>query len=153
MADGSETAWRREFVGVTGVVGSAARWLDSIVTRLGLPDGQANAMQVCLEELVSNIVRHGGVDPASAPPGPGSDAAPALAISICVAALPDRIVLTIEDNGRRFDVVQAPAGPIDAPLECVVPGGLGIQLVKSLASSLRYCRIETGNRVVAEFAS
>jgi anti-sigma regulatory factor (Ser/Thr protein kinase) len=95
-------------------------------------------MQVCLEELMSNIVRYGATS--------------SISISITVKALGDRITMTVEDNGRPFDVVQAPEKVIDQPLEKVQPGGLGIHLIKSFASNLEYSRTETGNRVVLEFA-
>jgi len=59
--------------------------------------------------------------------------------------------MTVEDNGRPFNVAQAPAKRIDQPLEQVQPGGLGIQLIKSFASNLEYRRTEKSNRVIVEF--
>lgn len=59
--------------------------------------------------------------------------------------------MTVEDNGRPFNVAQAPAKAIDPPLERVEPGGLGIHLIKNFASNLQYSRTERGNRVIVEF--
>jgi anti-sigma regulatory factor (Ser/Thr protein kinase) len=59
--------------------------------------------------------------------------------------------MTIEDNGRPFDVAQAPGKVIDEPLRKVQPGGLGIQLIKSFANNLAYSRTKTANRVIVEF--
>ena len=122
--------------------------MESIATDLDLADSKAFAMQVCLEELMSNIVLHGkaGLSLKTLP----MDPAP-LSISITVGASKDRTVLTIEDNGRPFDIAQAPAKTIDRSLEQLEPGGLGIQLIKSFASDLKYSRTENGNRVVLEF--
>lgn len=153
VADRPETRWCRDFVGAIEEVGVAARWIGSIATGLSLPEEQAHAMQICLEELMSNIVRHGGVDPTAATNRPEADVANPLLVSISINALPDRIVLTVEDNGRPFDVVQAPSRGVEEPLESVQPGGLGIHLVKKFASSLRYCRTENGNRVIVEFTT
>jgi anti-sigma regulatory factor (Ser/Thr protein kinase) len=59
--------------------------------------------------------------------------------------------MTVEDNGRAFDVARAPARVIDQPLDQVEPGGLGILLIKSFASSLEYSRTDAGNRVTVDF--
>jgi anti-sigma regulatory factor (Ser/Thr protein kinase) len=59
--------------------------------------------------------------------------------------------MTVEDNGRPFNVTQAPAKRVDQPLEQVQPGGLGIQLIKSFSSNLEYHWTEKGNRVIVDF--
>ncbi len=59
--------------------------------------------------------------------------------------------MTVEDNGRPFNVSHAPAKTIDQPLEQIKPGGLGIHLIKTFASNVEYSRTETGNRVLVEF--
>jgi serine/threonine-protein kinase RsbW len=122
--------------------------MESIAANLDLAESKTYAMQVCLEELMSNIVLHGkaGSSSKTLP----MDPAP-LSISIRVDACRDRTVMTVEDNGRPFNVEQAPAKWIDRPLEQLQPGGLGIHLIKSFASNLNYSRTENGNRVVLEF--
>jgi len=132
-----QNCWHRVFNGALLEISSAVSWVESIASELGLPGPQAFAMQVCLEEIMSNAVRHGGSS----------------SISVTVKALADRITMTIEDNGHAFDVAQAPGKVIDQPLQEVQPGGLGIQLIKSFASELEYNRTKTGNRVTVEFAS
>jgi anti-sigma regulatory factor (Ser/Thr protein kinase) len=59
--------------------------------------------------------------------------------------------MTVEDNGKPFDVVNAPAHRIDQPLDEVQPGGLGIQLIRNFASSIAYEQAGLGNRVIVEF--
>jgi anti-sigma regulatory factor (Ser/Thr protein kinase) len=135
----SENYWQRSFGAAIPEVTAAAEWIDSIAAALPISDSQLFAMQVCLEELMLNIVLHGGKgDP--------------LTISIAVQALPDRVVMTVDDDGRAFDLEHAPGKAIDRPLNQVKPGGLGIHLIKSFATSLHYDRTPTGNRVVLEFA-
>jgi serine/threonine-protein kinase RsbW len=143
-----ESSWHRVFNGTVLEIASAARWIDSIASDLSLPDAQAFAIQVCLEELMSNIARHGR---SSSAPWPQMDCKNPLSISVTVKALIDRITMTVEDNGRPFNVAQAPGKVIDQPLQKVEPGGLGIQLIKSFASNLEYIRTKTGNRVIVEF--
>jgi serine/threonine-protein kinase RsbW len=146
----SENCWHRVFNGTIVEIQSAASWIESIASELGLPGPQAFAMQLCLEELMSNILRHGRKPP---PPWPQIDSNNPLSISVTVKTLADRVTITVEDNGRPFNVAQAPGKVIDQPLQKVQPGGLGIQLIKSFASNLEYSRTETGNRVILEFAS
>ena len=74
-----------------------------------------------------------------------------LSISIGVDVRADRIAITIEDNGRPFDVEKAPAKVVDRPLEQVQPGGLGINLIKSFSHNIEYRRTDAGNRVTVDF--
>jgi hypothetical protein len=53
--------WHRVFNGVMMEIPSAASWLESIAADLGLMGSRAYAMQVCLEEVMATIVRHGRV--------------------------------------------------------------------------------------------
>src|SRR5262249_54866097 len=103
-----------------------------------------------LEELMSNIVRHGKTAEHSSDLR-SLDGAKPLLISIAVNAFEDRIALSVEDNGVPFNVAEAPAKGIDQPLHKVQPGGLGIQLIKSFADNLRYHHTGKGNCVIAEF--
>ena len=145
----SQHCWHRAFNGAISEIQSAASWLESIAAELALPGPQAFAMQVCLEELMSNILRHGRGSSSSYLPK--MDPAHPLLVSVTVEALLDRVTMTVEDNGQPFNVAQAPAKAIDRPLDQVQPGGLGIQLIKNFATSLSYTRTETGNRVIVEF--
>lgn len=102
-------------------------------------EDQSYAVMLCADELVSNAVMH------------NSELSDRLHLRVTVEAKADRIVLTIEDNGAFFDIVNAPAKRIDQPLDALKPGGLGVGLVKRFASALKYDRIDDRNRVVAEF--
>jgi anti-sigma regulatory factor (Ser/Thr protein kinase) len=143
-----EGRWHRVFKGTMLEIPCAAVWIESIAADLELTDSRAFAMQVCLEELMSNIVRHGRVP---SPLKPQIDPAKPLSISITVDASADRITITVEDNGQPFNVAEAPAKWIDRPLEQLQPGGLGIRLIKNFASNLEYRRTAKGNRVIVEF--
>jgi serine/threonine-protein kinase RsbW len=144
---GRSQTWHRVFKGAILEIPAAASWIESVAAELGLPESQAFAMQVCLEELMSNIVRHGP----EKPDGPHINSDYPLSISVTVEAVPDRVIMSVEDNGRPFDVGQAPAKAIDQPLEQVQSGGLGIHLIRNFATNLEYCRTERGNRVMLEF--
>jgi anti-sigma regulatory factor (Ser/Thr protein kinase) len=141
--------WERAFKANVSEIASAASWIESIAASAGFADTQAFSMQVCLEELMSNIVRHGkerSGSQSSWPSGSGH-----LRIAIAIDADADRITMTIEDNARPFDLGKAVAKKIDQPLDQLEPGGLGIHLIKSFSSAMEYQRTEHGNRVTVEF--
>ena len=147
----AETGWRRVFSGSIADVTAASAWVERIAASLKLPGKLTFAMQVCLEELMSNIARHGKVHPFSTPFPTETETDNPLSISIDIDVLGDRIAMTIEDNGRPFDVEKAPAKVVDQPLEQVRPGGLGINLIKSFSHNIEYRRTDAGNRVTVDF--
>jgi len=146
-----QNSWHRVFSGAIPEIAAAASWIESIAADLNLSGRLVFDMQICLEELMSNIVRHGGVRSSSTAYLPLTDPENPLLISITVDALADRLIVTVEDNGRPFDVAKAAAKRVDQPLEQLQPGGLGVQLIRSFASNLEYRRTEQGNRVIVEF--
>jgi anti-sigma regulatory factor (Ser/Thr protein kinase) len=147
------TSWHRVFHCSVEEISSAASWIESIAFDLHLRASQMFAMQVCLEELMSNIVRHAQLLPSLESGLERKQQINLISIAIEVSALADRMVMTVEDNGPPFNVVEAPAKGIDRPLDEVQPGGLGIHLIRNFADSLDYHRVGDTNRVVTEFLS
>lgn len=136
------------FPGTLDGAAAAATWLRDIAADEQLSDKLAFALEVCLEELATNVVRHGGVgrfDEAEAGAGPP------LSFGVGLVLEQDAVGLVIEDNGRPFDVSQAPARPIRKPLEDIVAGGLGMQLIRSFSDELHYEPTPGGNRVILKF--
>jgi serine/threonine-protein kinase RsbW len=140
--------WRKAFVGTIDGISAAAQWVNTIAADQQFPEQLVFALHVCLEELLTNIVRHGG-------PESGGDLSevpiPPLNVEITISTSTQRLSMTVEDDGKPFDVVNAPAHRIDQPLDEVQPGGLGIQLIRNFASTIAYERAGLGNRVVVEF--
>lgn len=81
---------------------------------------------LALEEILSNVIRHGGQR--------GRDYDIRLRISLIDSAYE----LEISDNATPFNPLLTPDPDLDLPLEQRTPGGLGIFLVKQLADDLRY---------------
>ncbi len=140
--------WRRDFSGAISAVSGAVGWVGSIASDLHLPDVQSYAMQVCLEELMANVAMHGR---APAAQSEKSESAEPLKVTVSVDVSSDKITLTVEDNGRPFDISLARPHGVEGGLDSIRPGGLGIGVIRSFADNLRYSRTETGNRVIAEF--
>lgn len=120
----------------------ASGWLHGVAAREKLSDKLIFALEVCLEELFTNVVRHGGEQ---------VNGGRALSVGVDLVLEPDAVELVLEDNGRPFDVSGAEARPIRRPLEEVVPGGLGVQLIRSFSNELHYEPIPGGNRVILKF--
>ena len=144
--------WHRAFVGTVADIAAAAQWLDTIAADQKLPEQLVFSLQLCLEELMSNIVRHGASASRQSSNDLLPEATPPLNVEITVTVENQSISMTVEDDGKPFDVVNAPAHPIDKPLDEVEPGGLGIQLIRSFASSLVYEQAGLGNRVTVELS-
>jgi serine/threonine-protein kinase RsbW len=116
--------WQRKFVGSTDEATSTALWIDDIAREAGLGPDIVFKLQMCAEELLANVIRHGG----------SSDLEVWVAIRFSGRALE----LTIEDNGQPFDVTAATPRKIDRPLDVTEPGGLGIGLVHRFSDGLTY---------------
>ncbi len=129
-------------------VTEAAQWLRETAATQALSDKLAFAMEVCLEELGLNVARHGKTGGQG---GPVADAIDPLDLWLSIAIDDRAVELVIEDNGVPFNVSLAPGRPIRRPLVEVIPGGLGIQLVRSFSDELLYEPIATGNRVIVRF--
>ena len=78
-------------------------WADAAADRFGLPPRVRLALQLCCEEAVSNVIRHGY----AAPPGA------AARIDLTLACTDSAVLLTVEDHGVAFDPTRhaAPAMP------------------------------------------
>lgn len=113
------------------------RWIEDIAKSRSIDDRTQFAIHLCLEEAVSNSIRHGHVETAAES-----------TVTVACAVSPDgHLVFTVEDNAPPFNPLAAPAMPIvDANGEISI-GGHGIRLLRSFASSLAYEPTPSGNRL------
>jgi serine/threonine-protein kinase RsbW len=116
-------------------------WLEALAAAYSIPAKMLFSMNLCLEEALSNIVRHGY--------GGGSS------LPISVEFVPrqgDGFVFVIEDCAPPFDPLQfTPGEPAPAMLSDLEPGGHGIRLLRRFAGSLAYERLSSGNRLIIGF--
>ena len=98
-----------------------------------LPPGQAYAVSLVLEELVTNVVRHAHDDPS------GHD------LCLDLALEDDKVRIKSSDDGRPFDPTVAARPEPPSSLADARPGGLGITLVRAMAESVVYARLEGRN--------
>lgn len=110
------------------------------VEALGSEEGWAQdvtyAIVLGLEEVATNVVRHGGGEPGSSE------------IEIEVSSSDDEVRIEVRDSGRAFDPFhEAPEPDIDAGVEEREIGGLGVHFVKVLMDETAYSREGGRNHV------
>jgi anti-sigma regulatory factor (Ser/Thr protein kinase) len=85
-----------------------------------------NRLEVVLEELISNVVRH------------GFDERPDHAMLLSVGAGPAGLDITLEDDGRPFNPFERAPPPAFDTLENAPIGGLGLVAVRRFAQATSY---------------
>jgi anti-sigma regulatory factor (Ser/Thr protein kinase) len=101
----------------------------------GVADAVKHDVYVAVEELVSNVIRHGG-RPGVRP-----------RITVAVALTSEALRVTVADNAPAFNPLTLPAPDLTQPLEERAIGGLGIHFVKSLMDRVQYRRQRGRNHV------
>ena len=129
---------------------ATADWMHEVATKEQLSSDLTFAIDVCLEELLTNIARHGAAAPVNGDPSAGERPTVSVRISLTIS---DKVVeLMVEDDGRAFDVSKAPAHPVRQPLAEVPVGGLGLKLIRSFTSDIGYRRLNGRNLVTLHFS-
>ena len=94
-------------------------------------------LDLAVDEACTNIITHGfeNIEPGF--------------IKITFHQYPDRIVVTIIDNGHQFDPEEASTPDVDAHWKHRNIGGIGLFLIKELVDEMHYQgNSETGNRMI-----
>jgi len=107
-------------------VRTAADWLHEVAHQHEVPQNKAVALDQCLDEVLMNIVMHGGSSAANTP------------VHLSFMVTPKEAAITISDSGKPFDPVNTPAKPRPMSLEEAEPGGLGLSIIKGLSNHLDY---------------
>lgn len=103
--------------------------------RHGFDDDVEFDLNLVLEELFTNTVRHGG----------GREQPDAARIRM--RATSEGVEVEYRDRGVAFNPLEAPAADVTSPLIERQPGGLGIHLVRQIMSDVRYRRAGDENEL------
>lgn len=123
-----------------GEIAEVAARIEAFTEPLALPSAAVGRLNLCLDELLTNIIRYGFQQPGHT-------------IALRVTVLPDRLRAELADDGRPFDpLTQAPDPDLDAELEDRAVGGLGVHLVKQLMERVEYGYRDGHNRLTIECA-
>src|SRR5438132_1134305 len=94
----------------------------------GVPEPVAGAFRLALEEMVSNVVRHGYADDRPH------------TIRVRLVREGPTVAAVVEDDGRPFDPLSRPVPAVDRPLEERGIGGLGVWLTRNAMDEIEYQR-------------
>lgn len=111
--------------------------LDAIEAHLGaheVPPGPAAQFMIAFDEVISNVLNHGG-----------DGRTPAVDVALQVAA--GRVEAEVADDGQPFDPLAAPPPDTSLSVEDRPIGGLGIHLVRQLMDDVAYSREAGKNRL------
>ncbi|MFN7987818.1 MAG: ATP-binding protein [Thermoanaerobaculia bacterium] len=117
-------------------IGRVVEAFDGFSAAHGVPDAARRAVQVVLDELLSNTVRCGKPD--------GRE----LTIRVGFLLDGERLTVEIVDDGTPFDPLAREAPDTTLPLEKRPVGGLGLLFVRSLVDGITYDAEGGRNRVV-----
>jgi anti-sigma regulatory factor (Ser/Thr protein kinase) len=137
-----EPAATERFAATSEEIPRATAWADAAAARAGAGPDVRYAIQVCVEELASNLVRHGQPQAGELSPG---------WFGLSVAGTGDVVTLEFLDDAAPFDITAAQAHTVDRPLDEVAIGGLGIGLIRSMSQSLAWERRDRLNRTTLSF--
>ena len=121
-------------------------WTEAAGCRLCLQPSTLFAIHLCLEEAISNIIRHG------AEVGKDADLRDR-EVHLNMEQVADQVVLTIEDRGKAFDPFSVPTPAKPGSIEEASAGGWGVHLIRQFAHSHAYQRQDGVNRLTLRFAT
>lgn len=122
-------------------LGLVVPWLDGLAATYSIPDQVRFGIDLCLEEALSNIIRH------------GYSGEPNHVVTVDFSRNElTGLTFSIEDSAPHFSPEeQTKPNRIPMSIEDVKPGGLGIHLMKKFATTLRYQQLPCGNRLTLGF--
>ena len=112
--------------------GAASEWARALAAQAGLPEDRIYALDLCIVEIVSNIVDHGYGG------GPGR-------IWLELDVSPSAATITFLDQAPAFDPLSIPAPAMADSIEEAQIGGFGIHFVRTSASACQYARRDGKN--------
>lgn len=116
-----------------------ATFLEEFCAPLDPTPKDSLALQLALEEIVTNVINHGYTD--------GQPHTFTVALS---SAAPDRVTVVINDDAIAFDPLARAEVDTTLPLEDRPIGGLGVHLVKKLMDTAHYERRDGHNILTLE---
>jgi anti-sigma regulatory factor (Ser/Thr protein kinase) len=109
-------------------VSRLAEAVEAFATAHGVPPGTIFAVNLALEELVTNTISYGYPDGGRH------------RIHLRFTLQGDTLQVAIQDDGLAFNPLNKAEPNLDAPIEDRPIGGLGIHLVRKLMDDVRYER-------------
>lgn len=102
--------------------------LEQFAAAQALPDEVAAALRLALEEVLTNVIRHGCADGRTHQ------------IRVQLARDGSQVTARVEDDGCPFDPLALPDPPVHLPVEERGVGGLGVWLTRHAMDGMEYRR-------------
>ena len=118
--------------------GEVSAWARSLAGRAGLSEERIDGIDLCIVELVSNVVDHGYHGAAGE-------------IRVDLDFDGRAAVLTVTDAAREFDPLSVAPPAVPELIEDAKIGGYGVHLVRSTAARCKYERRADRNVFTAWF--
>ena len=107
--------------------------VDNFGGHAGLSPDLTYRLTLSLDEIVSNVIRHGYSDTNDH------------VVEVRLTVRDGIVTAVIEDDGHPYDPRESPEPDLTLPVEQRGPGGLGIYLVKQMMDSIDYQRRDDRN--------
>jgi serine/threonine-protein kinase RsbW len=104
--------------------------LEAHLASAGAPQAALSAVMIATDELVSNVLDHGG----------------AQEVSVTATLSEGLVTVQVEDDGAPFDPLGAATPDTEASIEDRDIGGLGIHIVRRMMDDTAYARVDGRNR-------
>jgi len=122
-------------------IAKVAPWLQDRARQYAIPWNVQFAMDLCLEEVLSNIIRHGYA---------GAEDRP-LVVKFTMPR-GRYFIIVVDDEAPYFNPLDVPDLPPVGPNQQMRVGGQGIRLLRRFADALEYERTATGNQLRIGFS-
>ena len=123
---------------IGNAIGEIGKVIDLLEVELGarrIPSELVHQTQTVADELVTNVIRHGYRDDRPH------------TIEVIVGVNADGLMLHLSDDGIPFNPFDRPAPDLTHPMGEPKTGGMGLHLVRQLASDCCYSRVGGQNQV------
>lgn len=118
-------------IGADGAeVRRASEWLDTTCRQCDVPQALVGRLVICLNEVLANVISHGGRTALSAPIR--------LLFEVRLEQDCSKASVTVSDAGLAFDPLSVPKKETPKTLAEATPGGLGLVMIRRCADWLDY---------------
>jgi phosphoserine phosphatase RsbU/P len=118
----------------------ASEWLKNQGANQAMPAEQLDRLDLILNEALANVIDHGGPAALASPIG--------LSVRFNHLEARSEATVTVTDGGNPFNPLNHTQRSAPPSLDEAIPGGLGIQMMRTLADELRYAYKDDQNHLV-----
>ena len=122
------------------LITAAGRWSQDLGSDFGLGDGDCFRIQLCVEELVTNLVKYGRASGGEQP------------ARLSAVVEDRRVILHVDDRCAPFDPLAFEVAELPGTLAELPVGGRGLHLIREFSDAQSYEYLGGSNRLALTFA-